>query len=124
MITRRKFLHRSGLLLAWSRLGPRFPLSALSQTSNQWNAEFAHPPASAYPWAFVFWIDGNVTKEGITADLEGMQRGGVRGMTLFACVDLGTVGIGCPRGPSHCLSKQWFDLFDHLLKESDRLGMM
>lgn len=125
MLTRRKFLHRSGLLLAWAGLNPRYPSRALASTvsADSWNKEFQHPPPSAYPWAFVFWVQGNVTKEGITADLESMHRAGIRGMELFLCVDLESLGLGVPAGPYQCLSEGWFDLFGHLLKESDRLGI-
>jgi hypothetical protein len=35
---------------------------------------FAAPPQSARPWVYWFWLDGNVTREGITADLEAMRR--------------------------------------------------
>ena len=41
---------------------------------------FASPPPSARPWVYWFWINGNISKEGITADLEAMQRVGVGGV--------------------------------------------
>lgn len=37
-------------------------------------AGFHAPPDSAKPWAFWWWLNGNVTKEGITRDLEEMKR--------------------------------------------------
>ena len=40
-------------------------------------ANFAAPPASARSWVYWFWINGNISKEGITADLEAMNRVGV-----------------------------------------------
>src|SRR5512133_1386505 len=43
-------------------------------------SEFASPPASARPWVFWFWINGNISKEGITADLEALHRAGVGGV--------------------------------------------
>ncbi len=41
---------------------------------------FASPPPSARPWVFWFWINGNISKVGITADLEAMQRVGIGGV--------------------------------------------
>jgi retron-type reverse transcriptase len=45
-------------------------------TANAFSAEqdalataFANPPDSARPWVYWFWLNGNITKEGITADL-------------------------------------------------------
>ena len=37
---------------------------------------FVSPPQSARPWVYWFWLDGNITREGITADLEAMRRVG------------------------------------------------
>lgn len=62
-------------------------------------------------------MDGNVTKEGITADLESMNRAGVGGMSLF------NVSMGMPDGPARFLSPEWLALVDHTLKESERLGL-
>src|SRR5512135_2964498 len=41
---------------------------------------FKAPPPSARPWVFWFWINGNISKEGITADLEAMHRVGIGGV--------------------------------------------
>ena len=40
---------------------------------------FARPPDSARPWVYWFWLNGNIAREGITADLEAMQRVGIGG---------------------------------------------
>ncbi|PYQ18526.1 MAG: hypothetical protein DMF79_14740, partial [Acidobacteria bacterium] len=37
---------------------------------------FKSPPDSAKPRVWWHWLNGNVTKEGITADLEWMKRVG------------------------------------------------
>src|ERR1019366_355604 len=50
---------------------------------------FKNPPDSAKPRAYYFWLNGNVTKVGITADLEWMHRVGIAGVQLFD----GDVGI-------------------------------
>ncbi len=46
--------------------------------------EFRDPPQDARPWVYWFWSDGNVTKAGITADLEAMQRVGIGGVIWMA----------------------------------------
>ncbi len=45
----------------------------------------------ARPWVYWFWMRGNVTEAGITADLEAMQRVGIGGVLIFA-VNEGTPG--------------------------------
>ena len=45
------------------------------------------------------WIDGNVTREGITADLEAMQRAGIGGVMLYGGQDRRAAGPGGVRQP-------------------------
>jgi hypothetical protein len=56
-------------------------------------AGFRRPPASARPWVYWFWLNGNITREGITGDLEAMKRVGIGGALIME-VDQGT-----PTGP-------------------------
>src|SRR5882757_1496185 len=72
---------------------------------------FSHPPPSARPWIFWFWLNGNVTSNGITADLEAMKRVGIGGVVIMD-VDQGT-----PKGPISFLSPQWVNLFKHTCAE-------
>ena len=44
---------------------------------------FARPPDSARPWVYWMWMDGNLTREGITADLEAMKRPGIGGVIVM-----------------------------------------
>ena len=78
---------------------------------------FAAPPDSAKPWVYWGWCNGNVTKEGITADLEAMKRVGIGGalhMQLTASI---------PAGPVKDLSAQWRDLMRHAATEAKRLNL-
>jgi hypothetical protein len=79
--------------------------------------EFQSPPDSARPWVYWFWMDGNLSREGITADLEAMQRAGIGGMVIME------VDVGIPRGPVKFMSPQWRALFKHAVTEAQRLGL-
>ena len=46
-------------------------------------AGFAKPPDEAKPRTWWHWVTGNVTKEGITADLEAMKHIGLGGAQMF-----------------------------------------
>ena len=35
---------------------------------------FKNPPDKYKPWVFWFWINGNMSREGITKDLEAMKK--------------------------------------------------
>src|ERR1039457_1507825 len=63
--------------------------SSAQNTDRQLEQDFKNPPDSAKPRAYYFWLNGNITKEGITADLEWMHRVGIAGVQLFD----GDVGI-------------------------------
>ncbi|MDR0521200.1 MAG: hypothetical protein LBH00_05030 [Planctomycetaceae bacterium] len=80
-------------------------------------SEFRSPPDSARPWVYLFVMDGNFSKEGITADLEAMKRAGIGGMILME------IYTGVPRGNVKFMSEEWQDTFVHLVRESERLGL-
>jgi len=85
---------------------------------------FAAPPASARPGILWMWMDGNVTKEGITADLEAMKRVGLSGVILYADLSLGATSAGhVPSGPVKCLNPQWMEMVGYALDEAQRLGL-
>ena len=44
---------------------------------------FQNPPDSAKPRVWWHWMSGNITKEGIKADLEWMKRVGIGGFQNF-----------------------------------------
>jgi len=81
---------------------------------------FANPPDSARPRTWWHWTGGNVTKEGITKDLEWMKRVGIAGAQL-ADVSFGMghtiedkVEFGSP---------EWFQCVRHAAFEAQRLGL-
>jgi hypothetical protein len=80
--------------------------------------DFAAPPFSARPWTYWMWMDGNLSREGITADLEAMHRAGLGGVIIME------VDVGVPRGPVKFMSDEWRQLFKHAVAEAERLGMM
>ena len=59
-------------------------LSGLASASPPALADaFASPPASARPHTWWHWMHGNVTREGITRDIEEMARVGQRGLAAW-----------------------------------------
>jgi len=78
---------------------------------------FINPPDSAKPWVYWFWLNGNLSKEGVTADLESMKRAGIGGVLIME-VDQGT-----PKGAYVFGSNEWRDLFKFMLQEASRLGL-
>ncbi|MCL4402941.1 MAG: discoidin domain-containing protein, partial [Acidobacteria bacterium] len=80
---------------------------------------FRNPSDASRPWVFWWWLNGDVSREGITRDLEEMKRQGINGVLLFHADGAdGHVPIG-PR----FLSPEWNDLFRFALQEASRLGL-
>jgi len=78
---------------------------------------FRSPPARSRPWVYWWWLNSNVTREGITRDLEEMRRQGIQGAMVF-----NAGGGQTPSGPRF-LSDEWNTLFAFALDEMARLGM-
>lgn len=54
-------------------------LSLAAQAADTLQSRFRVPPDSARPWVYWYFMDGNLSKEGMTADLEAMRRAGIGG---------------------------------------------
>ena len=86
---------------------------------------FRNPPRDAKPQVWWHWMYGNVTREGITKDLEQLQKLGIGGVTQFH--NAWTKGSGrrpaTPKGPVRFMSPEYRGLVQYALKECKRLGM-
>ena len=78
---------------------------------------FRHPPDEAKPGVYWYFMDGNLSREGMTADLESMKEVGLGNLVFLE------VNVGVPRGPVDFMSDLWQDLFVHAVRESERLGI-
>jgi hypothetical protein len=105
------FRLRRFLLLAFLLIAP------VAAPGDALDRNFSRPPDSARPWVYWYFMDGMMTREGLTADLEAMKRAGIGGAIFLE------VNIGLPRGPVEFMSTQWQELFRHACKEADRLGI-
>ncbi|MDR1813569.1 MAG: hypothetical protein LBR18_01825, partial [Tannerella sp.] len=79
--------------------------------------EFENPGPENRPWVFWFWNNGNLTKEGITADLEAMKRVGIGGVLIME------VGQGAPQGEYIFMSDPWREMYKFMVSEAERLGI-
>ena len=61
-------------------------LAGIVQAKEDIVKNFVTPPDSARIWVYWFWLNGNITSGGITADLEAMKRAGVGGVLIMDCL--------------------------------------
>ena len=81
---------------------------------------FLNPPDEAKPRVWWHWTGGNITKEGITKDLEWMKRVGIGGAQM---ADIGMAGGQTIENKIEFFTPEWFDALRHAAAESDRLGL-
>ncbi len=105
---------RPGILLV---LAAALAAASVAAAADKLESGFIQPPASARPWVYWFPLDGNISSNGITLDLEAMARAGIGGV-LYMETDQ-----GAPRGPAAFGGPLWRGLFQHICAEAHRLGL-
>ncbi len=81
---------------------------------------FNQPPAATKPRCYWYWMDGQITKVGITRDLEAMKRVGI---------GEGYIGVisgqsGTPTtSTTKALTDDWWSYIEHAVREGTRLGV-
>ena len=90
-------------------------VNTFGQTSLE--AGFKNPPASAKARTWWHWMNGNVSKAGITADLEAMKEAGIQEAQLF------NVDGGIPDGTATYMTPEWLEMVRFAATEANRLGL-
>jgi hypothetical protein len=80
-------------------------------------SSFRTPADTVHPWVYWVWMDGNVSREGATADLEAMKRVGIGGVIIME------VNVGIPQGSVKFMSPEWRQHFKYVVAEAERLGL-
>lgn len=83
--------------------------------------QFTHPSSESKPWTYWYWMYGAVSKEGIKADLEAMQRIGLGGAYLMPV-------FGPNEGPGYKnavsqLTPEWWNMVLYSMQQADSLGL-
>lgn len=78
---------------------------------------FKNPPPSAKPRTWMHAMSGNMSKEGLTKDLEAMADVGIGGIILF------NVSHFIPKGNVKFNSPEHIELIAHAAAECERLGL-
>ena len=78
---------------------------------------FIHPPDDTKPGIYWYWIDENISKEGLTKDLEALEKMGI------GEVFIGNVCISENLGEVETLSPEWVECMQHAIREGSRIGI-
>jgi hypothetical protein len=97
------------------------------KTSDDPEYLFLHPPESAKPGVLWMWMGSNLSKSGITKDLEALREEGFNHTTMLSLADVVTPWanqIGkSPTPEIISWTEPWWDLVKHAARESKRLKM-
>jgi hypothetical protein len=88
-----------------------------SEHSDPLKQSFLSPPDRAKPGVYWYFMDGNLSREEMTKDLESMKEAGISNLIFLE------VGIGVPRGPVDFMSEAWQEMFVHAVRETERLDI-
>jgi hypothetical protein len=115
--------HNKAMALGWTALIALVlgAWAALAQNSGDALLRgFENPPDSAKPRVWWHWMSGNITREGIKADLEWMKRSGIAGFQNF------DAGLNAPQIVEKRLvfmTPEWKDAFHFATTLADQLGL-
>ena len=90
--------------------------------------KFLNPPDDCRPTVWWRWMGTQISKDGITKDLEAMKKVGIGGVVMFQ-IDTNVNATQLLNSPTTklpkvtTLSPEWWTLIQHAIKEADRLGL-
>lgn len=80
--------------------------------------KFTNIPDSIQTSIYWYWINGNISKEGVVKDLEAMKKVGINRAFI------GNIGLdGSPVGKVKMFSDEWWDILHTTLKTATRLNI-
>jgi len=98
------------------------PLATLDESSislRKLEKSFQTPPDSVKPWVIWHWINGNISKAGITSDLEAMKAVGIGGVIQMEI----SGPQWAPQGKVLANTPEWHDAMQWSIIEAERLGI-
>ena len=105
---------KKSIFLAWL-----LPVLAFAQPAALQKG-FQTPPDAAKPRVWWHWMNGNITKEGITKDLEWMKRVGIGGFQNF---DASLFTPNVTPKKLVFMTPDWKDAFKHTTDLAQKLGL-
>lgn len=91
-----------------------FLLAKFTAGADQLKTGFQNPPEETKPYCYWYWLNGDITADGVTKDLEAMARAGIK-QAMIGNIEGGE--------PVKMFSPEWYALTRHALKEASRVGI-
>ena len=78
---------------------------------------FSNPPSETRPYVLWYWMNGHISKEGISADLDGFVKAGVSGVHIV------NVGSTFPKGPIRFNTPEGIGMIKYAIREAGARGI-
>lgn len=91
--------------------------------STDLRADFLSPPDYAKPRVFWWWLEGNITEEGIRQDLIDMKNAGIKGAIVFDAGSSSYKQVSRTDAGPVFMSPEWRELFVYTCLVADSLDM-
>ncbi|WP_298495921.1 glycosyl hydrolase [uncultured Algibacter sp.] len=88
-----------------------------SQNFQQITSDFVTPNDNNTIWCYWYWINDDISKEGITKDLIAMKKAGIGGALI------GNINPAHKDGKVPMLSEDWWSHMVHAVEEGKRIGV-
>jgi len=88
--------------------------SLSSAIADEFADAFRKPSEELKPWCYWYWLNNDITADGITKDLEAMAHTGIK-LAMIGNIEGG--------GPVKMFSPEWYQLTRHALREAHRVGV-
>jgi (4-O-methyl)-D-glucuronate---lignin esterase len=85
--------------------------------------DFLAPPDTDKPWAYWWWLKGNVSEASITRDLEAMKSQGFAGLLMFDSRGYHEDLVPPPESRMEFMSAEWRRMLKFAMSEANRLGL-
>lgn len=86
-------------------------------------ADFLNPPSETRPGCYWYWINDNISKTGITKDLEAMARVGIGRAYIGHIYNYQSESNSTPVGNVKFMSDAWWEAVQWAVKEAGRVGV-
>jgi alpha-L-rhamnosidase/Glycosyl hydrolases family 2, sugar binding domain len=127
--SRRQFLLIAGGAIHGFRLRSQFLTTMIPAFASPEDLErtFNVPPGSARAYVLWMWMGSNISRTGITRDLEAMKEAGIGGATIMSLADTTTPWAGAilksPTPEIVAFTDPWWELLRHAAAEARRLEL-
>lgn len=91
--------------------------------SSDLKADFLNPPDYAKPRVYWWWLEGNISKEGILKDLTDMKKAGIKGAIVFDAGSSSYQAMEHTDAGFAFMSDEWRKLFTYACQVANDLDM-